>query len=49
MAPLRLPAVKQEITSIALTQASAFAETILGKADETEVHAMLRSGWKKDT
>jgi phosphotransferase system enzyme I (PtsI) len=44
MSPLRLPAVKQEITQMTLPQALSFAETIMGKTDEAEIHALIVEG-----
>jgi len=41
MAPSRIPIVKQEIRTIALSQAVAFAESIMTKSDETEIRTML--------
>ncbi len=42
MGALRLPAVKQEIRSLAMPQAVAFAETIMAKTDEGEIHALIQ-------
>ena len=44
MTALRLPAVKQEIRSLAMPQAVAFAEAIMGNSDEAEIKALLRLG-----
>jgi phosphotransferase system enzyme I (PtsI) len=44
MAPLRLPAVKQQITQIAMPSAVAFAENIMGQTDEGEIRALLQKG-----
>ncbi len=44
MTALRLPAVKQEIRSLAMPQAVAFAEAIMGNSDEAEIKAMLLLG-----
>lgn len=41
MAPLRLPAVKQEIRQIALPRATQIAETVMSKNEESEIHALL--------
>jgi phosphotransferase system enzyme I (PtsI) len=44
MSPLRLPGVKHEVTQMTLPQAVDFAEKIMGKTDEAELHAMLVQG-----
>ena len=44
MSPLRLPAVKHEITQLSLPQAVELAETIMSKTDETEIHDLLMQG-----
>ncbi len=44
MSPLRLPAVKQEITQLTLQQAVDFAETIMGKTDEGEIRDLMAQG-----
>lgn len=44
MVPLRLPAVKQEIRQLAMPQAVAFAEMVMAKNDEVEIHALLQQG-----
>jgi phosphotransferase system enzyme I (PtsI) len=41
MSPLRLPAVKQEITQITLPQAAEFAEKIMNKTDQEEILGLL--------
>ncbi len=50
MSPLRLPAVKNEITQLSLPQATDFAEKIMSKTDQTEILDLLLkkfSGVKK--
>jgi len=44
MAPSRVPLVKQEIRTIAMPQAIAFAEAVMTKSDETEIRALLEQG-----
>ncbi len=44
MAPLRLPAVKNEIMKISLPQASAFAEKVLNKVNQSEIADLLKQG-----
>jgi phosphotransferase system enzyme I (PtsI) len=44
MSPLRLPAVKHEITQLALPQAVGFAENIMNRTDEAEIRALLAQG-----
>ncbi|MGB9154070.1 MAG: phosphoenolpyruvate--protein phosphotransferase [Alphaproteobacteria bacterium] len=44
MSPLRLPAVKHEITQLSLPQAVNFAEAIMNKTDEAEIQALLVQG-----
>jgi signal transduction protein with GAF and PtsI domain len=44
MAPSRVPLVKQQIRTIAMSQAVAFAETIMAKSDEAEIRALLDQG-----
>ena len=46
MSPLRIPAVKQEILGLSMPQATAFAETVMSKSDETEIDDLLREGYK---
>ena len=41
MSPLRLPAVKNEITQLSLPQATDFAEKIMSKTDQTEILDLL--------
>jgi phosphotransferase system enzyme I (PtsI) len=48
MSPLRLPAVKHEITQLALPQAVDFAETIMSKTDEQDIRSLLAQGWSKE-
>jgi phosphotransferase system enzyme I (PtsI) len=47
MSPLRLPAVKQEITQLALTQAVGFAEKLMNTTGEADIHALLIQGVAK--
>ena len=47
MSPLRLPAVKHEITQLTLPQALDFAETLMGKTDEADIHALLVQGLRE--
>ncbi len=42
MGALRLPAVKQEIRQLNIQQSIGVAETILGKNDESDIHALLK-------
>jgi phosphoenolpyruvate-protein phosphotransferase (PTS system enzyme I) len=42
MGALRLPAVKQEIRSLSMSQAVIFAENIMSKNDETEIKALMQ-------
>ncbi|MDR3424313.1 MAG: phosphoenolpyruvate--protein phosphotransferase [Alphaproteobacteria bacterium] len=42
MSPLRLPAVKNEVTQVALPHAAEFAERIMNKTDEVEIMTMLK-------
>ena len=44
MAALRLPAVKQEIRDMSMSQAVAFAEAILAKTDEADIKALMQNG-----
>ncbi len=44
MAPSRVPLVKQKIRTTAMSQAVAFAETIMAKSDEAEIKALLDQG-----
>jgi phosphotransferase system enzyme I (PtsI) len=44
MSPLRLPAVKHEITQLTLPHALGFAENLMNRTDETEIHALLVQG-----
>jgi phosphotransferase system enzyme I (PtsI) len=44
MAPLRLPAVKQEILQLSMPQAVAFAETLMARSDEADIKALLQQG-----
>ncbi len=44
MSPVRLPAVKQEVTQIALPDAVAFAEKIMAQTDENEIRTLLAGG-----
>jgi phosphotransferase system enzyme I (PtsI) len=44
MGALRLPAVKQEIRGLAMPQAVNFAEAIMAKSDDAEIHALMREG-----
>jgi phosphotransferase system enzyme I (PtsI) len=44
MAPLRLPAVKQAIRKLSVSQAVAFAEEIMNRSDENEIRTLLRDG-----
>jgi phosphotransferase system enzyme I (PtsI) len=44
MSPLRLPAVKQEIRSLSMAQAVAFAEAVMNKSDEADIKAMMQAG-----
>ena len=44
MSPLRLPAVKEEIRSLALPPAVALAERIMGLTDEAEIRAAMKDG-----
>ncbi|MDE1900430.1 MAG: phosphoenolpyruvate--protein phosphotransferase [Alphaproteobacteria bacterium] len=44
MSPLRLPAVKQEITQMTLAQALGFAESVMAKTDEADIRAMMAQG-----
>ncbi|MDX2028766.1 MAG: phosphoenolpyruvate--protein phosphotransferase [Alphaproteobacteria bacterium] len=44
MSPLRLPAVKQEIRELTMPQTVAFAETVMAKIDEADIHALLQQG-----
>jgi phosphotransferase system enzyme I (PtsI) len=44
MAPLRLPAVKQEIRQTAIQQAVGFAELVMSKSDEADIRALLQQG-----
>jgi len=45
MSPLRLPAVKHEITQLSLPKAVDFAERIMGKTDEADIRALLVKGF----
>ncbi|MDE2029070.1 MAG: phosphoenolpyruvate--protein phosphotransferase [Alphaproteobacteria bacterium] len=47
MSPLRLPAVKDEITKFSMPQAVAFGEAILAKTDEDEIRALMQDGIAK--
>jgi phosphotransferase system enzyme I (PtsI) len=44
MAPLRLPAVKQQITQTSMQSAVVFAETIMAQTDEGEIRSLLQKG-----
>jgi phosphotransferase system enzyme I (PtsI) len=44
MSPLRLPGVKQEIRSLSIMQAVAFAEAVMNKSDEAEIKALMQGG-----
>jgi phosphotransferase system enzyme I (PtsI) len=44
MAPLRLPAVKFEITQTSIQRAAAFAEMVMNHSDEGEIRALLQQG-----
>lgn len=44
MSPLRLPAVKHEITQLSLPQTVELAETIMSKTDESEIRDLLVQG-----
>ncbi len=44
MAALRIPAVKQEIRDLAMPQAVAFAEAVLGQSDEATIRGLLHRG-----
>jgi phosphotransferase system enzyme I (PtsI) len=44
MSPLRLPAVKHEITQLAMPQAIDFAEAVMAKTDEAEIRALMTQG-----
>ena len=48
MSPLRLPAVKYEITQLSLPQAVDFAGTIMNKTDEAEIREMLVQGYARE-
>ena len=47
MSPLRLPAVKHEITQLILSRAVDFAQTIMNITDETEIRDLLVRGAEK--
>ncbi|HEU0118074.1 MAG TPA: phosphoenolpyruvate--protein phosphotransferase [Alphaproteobacteria bacterium] len=49
MGPLRLPGVKQEILQTAMPQAVIFAETLMAKTDEAEIHAIMEQGMDSET
>lgn len=44
MAPLRLPAVKQEITQVSMPQAVAFAGAIMAESEEEKIRKLLAQG-----
>jgi len=44
MAPLRLPAVKQEIRQLIMPQTVAFAETVMSRTDESQIRELLQAG-----
>jgi phosphotransferase system enzyme I (PtsI) len=44
MSPARVPLIKQVIRSITMPQALAFAEAVMAKSDEAEIHALLEQG-----
>jgi phosphotransferase system enzyme I (PtsI) len=48
MAPLRLPAVKQEITQTSIQRAVAFAENIMAQTDEGDIRELLQKGPDED-
>jgi len=45
MSPLRLPAVKHEITQLTLPQSVDFAERLMSKTDEADIKALLTQGF----
>lgn len=47
MSPLRLPAVKYEITQTTLPQANEFAETVMSKVSETEILELLQKNFSR--
>jgi len=49
MAPLRLPAVKFEITQVSIQRAAAFAEMVMNRSDEGEIRALLQQGSSEET
>lgn len=44
MAPVRLPAVKQEIRQLTMPQAVAFAELVMSKSDPSEIKQLMAAG-----
>jgi phosphotransferase system enzyme I (PtsI) len=44
MAPSRLPAVKQEIRQMSMPRALEFAETLMAKTEEADIHELLKLG-----
>ncbi|MDD3287896.1 MAG: phosphoenolpyruvate--protein phosphotransferase [Alphaproteobacteria bacterium] len=46
MSPSNIPLVKQEILSLSISQAVAFAEAVMSKSDEAEICALLEAGAK---
>lgn len=42
--PSRLPVIKQEICQLSMPQALVFAETVMSKSDEADIHGLLQWG-----